>query len=50
MEKEEVPLPDEEYEAKHSKNGELQILYLAVSATTPTMISSIPVLNSWKIW
>lgn len=37
MEKEEVPLPDEEYEAKHSKNGELQILYLAVSGSLHAM-------------
>lgn len=35
--KEEVPLPDEEYEAKHSKNGELQILYLAVSGSLHAM-------------
>ena len=31
LEQEGVPLPDEEYEMQHSKNGELQILYLAVS-------------------
>ena len=37
MEKEDVPLPDEEYEAKHSKNGELQILYLAVSGSLHAM-------------
>ena len=37
MEKEEVPMPDEEYEAKHSKNGELQILYLAVSGSLHAM-------------
>lgn len=37
MEKEEVPLPDEEYEARHSKNGELQILYLAVSGSLHAM-------------
>ena len=37
MEKEGVPLPDEEYEAKHSKDGELQILYLAVSGSLHAM-------------
>ena len=37
MEQEEVPLPDEEYEAQHSKNGELQILYLAVSGSLHAM-------------
>ena len=37
MEREDVPLPDEEYEAQHSKNGELQILYLAVSGTLHAM-------------
>jgi len=37
MEQEGVPLPDEEYEAKHSKNGELQILYLAVSGSLHAM-------------
>ena len=37
MEKEDVPLPDKEYEAKHSKNGELQILYLAVSGSLHAM-------------
>ena len=37
LEKEDVPLPDEEYEAKHSKNGELQILYLAVSGSLHAM-------------
>ena len=37
MEKEGVPLPDEEYEAKHSKNGQLQILYLAVSGSLHAM-------------
>ena len=30
-------MPDEEYEAKHSKNGELQILYLAVSGSLHAM-------------
>lgn len=37
MEQEGVPLPDEEYEVKHSKNGELQILYLAVSGSLHAM-------------
>ena len=37
MEQEDVPLPDEEYESKHSKNGELQILYLAVSGSLHAM-------------
>lgn len=37
MEQEEIPLPDEEYEAKHSKNGQLQILYLAVSGSLHAM-------------
>lgn len=37
MEQEDVPLPDEEYENKHSKNGELQILYLAVSGSLHAM-------------
>ena len=37
MEQEEVPLPDEAYEAQHSKNGELQILYLAVSGSLHAM-------------
>ena len=32
-----VPLPDEEYEMQHSKNGELQILYLAVSGNLHAM-------------
>lgn len=37
MEQEEVPLPDQEYEDSHSKNGELQILYLAVSGSVHAM-------------
>ena len=37
LEQEGVPLPDEEYEAEHSKNGELQILYLAVSGSLHAM-------------
>ena len=37
LEQEGVPLPDEEYEAEHSKDGELQILYLAVSGTLHAM-------------
>ena len=37
LEQESVPLPDEEYEAEHSKNGELQILYLAVSGSLHAM-------------
>lgn len=37
LEKEGVSLPDEEYEAQHSKNGELQILYLAVSGNLHAM-------------
>ncbi len=37
MEQEEVDLPDESYEAQHSKDGELQILYLAVSGNLHAM-------------
>lgn len=37
LEQEGVPLPDEEYEMQHSKNGELQILYLAVSGDLHAM-------------
>ena len=37
QEQEGVPLPDEEYEMQHSKNGELQILYLAVSGNLHAM-------------
>lgn len=37
MEQEGVPLPDEDYEAEHSRNGELQILYLAVSGALHAM-------------
>ena len=37
MEQEGVELPDEEYENSHSKNGELQILYLAVSGNLHAM-------------
>lgn len=37
LEQEGVPLPDEDYEAEHSKNGELQILYLAVSGALHAM-------------
>ena len=37
LEQEGVPLPDEEYEMQHSKNGELQILYLAVSGNLHAM-------------
>ena len=37
LEQEGVPLPDEEYETEHSKDGELQILYLAVSGTLHAM-------------
>ena len=37
LEQEGVSLPDEEYEAQHSKNGELQILYLAVSGNLHAM-------------
>mgnify|MGYP004518098709 CR=1 FL=1 len=37
LEQEGVSLPDEEYEMQHSKNGELQILYLAVSGNLHTM-------------
>ena len=37
MEQEGVPLPDEEYEAQHSHNGELQVLYLAVSGVLHAM-------------
>lgn len=37
LEQEGVPMPDEEYEMQHSKNGELQILYLAVSGNLHAM-------------
>jgi len=37
LEQEGVPLPDEDYEAEHSKNGELQILYLAASGALHAM-------------
>ena len=37
MEKEGVPLPEQEYEDQHSKNGSLQILYLAVSGSLHAM-------------
>ena len=37
LEQEGVPLPDEEYEMQHSKNGELQIFYLAVSGNLHAM-------------
>ncbi len=37
LEQEGVSLPDEEYEVQHSKNGELQILYLAVSGNLHAM-------------
>ena len=37
MEKEGVPLPEQEYEDEHSKNGSLQILYLAVSGSLHAM-------------
>lgn len=37
MEQEGVSLPDEEYEAQHSHNGELQVLYLAVSGALHAM-------------
>ena len=37
MEQEGVPLPEAAYEAKHSHNGELQILYLAVSGNMYAM-------------
>lgn len=37
LEQKGVPLPDEEYEMQHSKNGELQILYLAVSGNLHAM-------------
>ena len=37
MEQEGVALPDEEYENEHSENGELQILYLAVSGSLHAM-------------
>ncbi len=32
-----MPLPEQEYEDEHSKNGELQILYLAVSGNLHAM-------------
>lgn len=32
-----MALPDEDYENQHSKNGELQILYLAVSGNVHAM-------------
>ena len=37
LEQEGVALPDEDYENQHSKNGELQILYLAVSGNVHAM-------------
>lgn len=37
LEQQEVALPEQEYEASHSKNGELQILYLAVSGNLHAM-------------
>ena len=37
MEREGVPLPELEYEQKHSQNGTLQILYLAVSGNLHAM-------------
>ncbi len=37
LEQEGIPLPEQEYEDKHSKNGELQILYLAVSGNIYAM-------------
>ena len=37
MEQEDVALPEQEYEDTHSKNGELQILYLAVSGNLHAM-------------
>ena len=37
MEREGVPLPEQEYEDQHSQNGALQILYLAVSGSLHAM-------------
>lgn len=37
LEQQEVALPEPEYEASHSKNGELQILYLSVSGNLHAM-------------
>ena len=37
MEREGVPLPEQEYEDEHSQNGALQILYLAVSGNVHAM-------------
>ena len=37
LEQEGVALPDKDYENQHSKNGELQILYLAVSGNVHAM-------------
>lgn len=37
MESEDVPVPEKEYEENHSKNGALQILYLAVSGNLHAM-------------
>ena len=37
LEQEGVPLPDADYEKEHSRNGELQILYLAVSGAVHAM-------------
>ena len=37
MEREGVPLPDQEYEDEHSQKGALQILYLAVSGSLHAM-------------
>ena len=38
MEREGVPVPEKEYEDEHSKNGSLQILYLAVSGSLHAML------------
>ena len=37
MEREGVPLPEQEYEDEHSQNGSLQIRYLAVSGSLHAM-------------
>lgn len=37
LEQQDIALPEPEYEASHSKNGELQILYLAVSGSLHAM-------------
>lgn len=39
MAQREIPLPTEEYEAEHSENGKLQVLYLAISERLVSMFT-----------